>query len=80
MIIILNFGILKKNDNSILHSWISDARNQDGESKLSITFCQEISTAYELIIIYSPFNKIIIKKIFTKNFIFKKKDIIFIKK
>ncbi len=55
------FWDLKKNDNNILHSWISDARNQDGESKLSITFCQEISTAYDLVIIYSPFNKIVIK-------------------
>ena len=55
------FWDLKKNDNNILHSWISDARNQDGESKLSIKFCQEISTAYDLVIIYSPFNKIIIK-------------------
>ena len=55
------FWDLKKNDNNILHSWISDSRHQDGESKLSITFCQEISTAYDLVIIYSPFNKIIIK-------------------
>lgn len=55
-----NWNKVKKKIN-ILYCWLCDSRDKDGESKLSLKFCSEISTYYDLVIIISPFDKIVIK-------------------
>lgn len=53
--------LLKDKKKNILHVWFTDSLNNDGESKLSFKFCKKISRYYDFIVIYSLFNKIIIK-------------------
>ena len=69
-----NWNLVKKKIN-ILHCWLSDTRNRDGESKLSLKFCYDLSSSYDLVVINSPFNKIIIKKKLIVSNILKKKKL-----
>ncbi len=55
-----NWILLGKEKSNILHCWLCDTREKNGESILSIKFCLEISNFYESLIIQSPFNTIFI--------------------
>lgn len=69
-----NWNQVKKKIDT-LYCWLSDSRDRDGESKLSIKFCKEISSSYDLVIIISPFDKITIKNKLVTSRILKKKII-----